>query len=98
MAAIPTRAEFLASTPGSSFVATPVALIDSALREAAQRTSNLYQSTDLAQQAVILRAAILLLRHPKSLPMRQANPDQIFVWEDELKGLQTSGMLGLRVF
>lgn len=80
------------------FNATPVALIDAALTDAAAVTSTLYQSTSLAERAVILRAAILLLMHPKSQNMRLASPDQMFVWERELKALQTSGMTGLRVF
>lgn len=98
MTPVPSRADFLASAYGSQFVSAPAALIDSSLAAAARRTSTYLQSADLIVDHVFLKAAIILLRHPKSHPMRLANPDQLLTWERELKQLQRSGTIGLRTF
>lgn len=98
MTPTPSRASFLASVYGSQFNSAEPALIDSALATAARRTSTYLQSADLITDHVFLKAAIILLRHPKSYPMRLANPDQLLTWERELKLLQRSGTVGLRTF
>jgi hypothetical protein len=95
---VPATADFVASIYGSSFGGMPAPLVASALTSAAKRTGNLYPSDDLAQEAVFMRAAILLLKHPQARALRLANPDQIFVWESELLQHQNSSVMGLRVF
>lgn len=98
MAAVPTRAAFLASVPGRQFVAAPVDLIDAALEEAARETSTLYQSDLLAEKAVFLKAAVSLLRQPSAHKMRLADPTLMTVWEKALRDVQRAGMIGRRVF
>jgi hypothetical protein len=99
MATTPTRAAFLASVPGSMFNAAPVEVIDQALADAAAMTNaSLFQSTALADRHIFLQAAIALLMHPGSLKMRQANPDQVYVWERQLRDAQRSATLGVRTF
>jgi hypothetical protein len=74
-------------------------LVTTKLTEAAARTnSTIYQSAALTAQAVMLRAAILLLRSPFGLKMRSTNPEQQLTWEYELRSLQRSGTIGIRVF
>lgn len=69
------------------------------LEEAAQRTNaTVYQSAALATQAVMLRAAILLIKSPDGRAMRLENPDIVSVWDSELKQLQRAATIGLRVF
>lgn len=95
---VPATLDFVASIYGSSFGGMPPALVASALTSAAARTGNLYPTAELAQEAVFMRAAILLLKHPKARELRLANPDQIFVWESELLQHQNASVMGLRVF
>jgi hypothetical protein len=96
MADVPARATFLARFP--EFNGVDGDLTDLILAEAARRTNeNVFLSTAVCQDAVMLRAATLLLRSPQGAKMRQANPDQIFVWEYELRMLQRANTLGLRV-
>lgn len=97
MATAPTVEAFLTSYP--EFTGATEELVETKLAEAATRTNaGIFQSTALADQAVMLRAAILLLRSPQGLKMRQSNPDQVFVWEYELRALQRSATCGIRVF
>lgn len=99
MANVPSRADFLASPYGSPFNGAPAALIDASLASAARRTSSSVLQTDaLVEDAVFLRAALLLLKHPQGQAMRTANPDQCLIWEKELRQIQRSGTLGIRVF
>jgi hypothetical protein len=92
---IPSVNDFLASYPefaGASTIAIK-------LSEAAARTNaRVYQSAALAAQAVMLRAAILLIKSPDGRAMRLENPDLVSVWDRELKQLQRSATMGLRVF
>jgi hypothetical protein len=91
------NAAFLESYP--EFAGASAALVTAKLREAAERTnSTIYQTAPLTAQAVMLRAAILLLRSPYGLKMRANNPDQSLTWEYELRNLQRSGTIGIRVF
>lgn len=98
MAAVPTRSEFLAHIVGSMFIAVdPPEVIDAALASAARRTSStVYSDDDVLKEAIFLKAGILLLRHPKGFPMRQAAPDQVFVWAEELRDIQRANTIGLR--
>ena len=94
---VPSNASFLAGYP--EFAGATAGLVTAKLTDAAARTNSaFYQTPALTEQAVMLRAAILLLRSPKSLQMRLANPDQTLVWEYELRSLQRSGAVGIRVF
>lgn len=94
---VPTTNSFLVSFP--EFKDASGTLVAAKLKDAAARTNaTVFQSADLAEQAVMLRAAILLLRSPYGLKMRLATPDQMFVWEHELRALQRSGTVGMRVF
>lgn len=97
MAAVPSNATFLASYP--EYNGAPAALVTAKLTEAARRTNaDVYQTGDLAADAVMLRAAVLLTRTSFGYKLRQANPDQVIVWEYELSKLQRSATMGLRVF
>lgn len=97
MATAPTRAAFLAEYP--EFNTATAALIDAKLAAAARRTNaDVYQTEDLATDAVMLRAAVLLMRSPFGKRMRQDNPDQVFTWEYELRMMQKAATMGLRVF
>ena len=92
-----TRAAFLERYP--EFNGTAAALIDAKLAEADRRTNDsMFQTTELAEDATMLRAATLILRSPAGKLMRQANPDQVFTWEYELRLLQRSATMGVRVF
>lgn len=97
MADVPSNATFLAAYP--EFMGASSALITSKLTEAAARTNeNVYQTAALAQYAVLLSAAILLVRSPYGMQMRSENPDQFVVWEYELRRAQRAACIGLRVF
>ena len=93
--AVPTRATFLASYP--EFNGAPAALIDARLAEAARRTNaGIFQTEDLAADAVMLRCACLLLASPYGAKLRSEAPDQVFAWEYQLRALQRSATMGLR--
>ncbi len=99
MAAVPSNASFLASYPEfNSIGASQATLITVKLTEAARRTNaNVFQSTDLAADAVCMRAAILLLASPFGMMMRSEDPEAVFALEWKLRGLQRSATIGLRV-
>lgn len=97
MATSPTSAQFVEAYP--EFAGAPDALVVIKLAQAARRTNaDVYQTADLAADAVMLRAAILLMKTPDARKMRLASPDQIYVWESELRQLQGSATMGLRIF
>lgn len=97
MATAPSNATFLAEYPEFNGIAS--ATITAKLAAAARRTNaDVFQSTDLTTDAVMLRAAVLLLKSPAGRKMRLNNPEQLIVWEVELRDLQKSAVLGLRVF
>jgi hypothetical protein len=97
MADIPTNESFLLEYP--EFEAAPEDLVTKKLEAAARRTNaDVYQTAELANDAVMMRAAILLMRSSHARKMRLASPDQIFVWEGELFAMQRSATMGLRVF
>jgi hypothetical protein len=98
MAAV-TRTEFLERYPEFNTATASAALIDAKLAEADRRTNDaVFPTAELAKDATMLRAATLLLRSPLGKQMRQTNPDQVFTWEYELRMLQRSATMGLRVF
>jgi hypothetical protein len=95
MATAPSVNDFLSSYPEFSGAST----IAVKLSEAAARTNaSVYQSAALATQAVMLRAAILLIKSPDGRAMRLENPTLVSVWDQELKQLQRAATIGLRVF
>lgn len=97
MATAPSNATFIAEYP--EFSGAPAALVTRKLAQAARRTNaDVYQSTDLATDAVMFSAAILLLRSPYGMKMRSEDPEQFLTWEYELKKLQRAATIGLRVF
>ena len=81
------------------FAGAPEALLTARLAEAARRTNaDVFQSEDLATDAVMLAGAILLLRSPAGRKMRTESPEQFLTWEYELRKLQRSATIGLRVW
>jgi len=97
MAVAPDNATFLASYP--EFTGAPAGVLTLKIAEAARRTNeSVYQSAALAQDAVMLQAAILLLRSPSGRKMRTENADQFLTWEYELRKLQRTATIGLRVW
>lgn len=94
---VPVITTFLENYP--EFAGATTTLTTAKLTEAAARTnSKIYQTAQLTEYAVMLRAAILMLRSPYGLKMRLNNPDQSLTWEYELRNLQRSGAIGIRVF
>lgn len=97
MASIPSTSDFLASYP--EFAAAPPAQLAAKLADAAARTNaDVYQTGALATQAVMLRAAILLVKSPDGRAMRLENPEIVTAWDRELKQMQRAACIGLRVF
>lgn len=93
----PTIAEFLVSYP--EFAGAPTAFLQAKLNEAWSRTNAaIYQSPTLASSATMLSTAILMLRSPYGLKMRSENPEQMLVWEYELRKAQRAATIGRRVF
>ncbi len=94
---VPSNATFLAFVP--QFMGVASALITQMLTRAAKRTNaDVFSSTELAEQHVLLLAAELLLCSPAGQAMRSSSPDQAFAWGYERRQLQRSATMGLRVF
>jgi hypothetical protein len=97
VATAPTNAAFLERYP--EYNGAPAALVTARLAEAARRTNEeVFQTDELVTDAVMLRAAVLLLASPHGFKIRAAAPDQAFAWEYTLRQLQRSATQGLRVF
>jgi len=66
----------------------------------ARRTNaEVFQSPELAEDAACLRATLWLIKSPFARKMRNdIGSDQIQIWRDELRDLQRSATMGLRVF
>lgn len=94
----PTYETFVERFP--QFENAPRAFVEAWLAAGARRTNQkVFQSGDLVQDAVMLKAAILLLRAPAAQKMRiNVQPEQGLAWEYELAQLQGSATLGFRVF
>ncbi len=97
MAVAPSNSDFLVRYP--EFAGAPSALVTARLAEAARSTnSTVFQSAELCTDAVMLLGAILLLRSPAGRKMRTESPEQYLTWEYELRKLQRSATIGLRVW
>lgn len=97
MAATISNAAFLADFP--EFNGATAALVTAKIAQAARMTNeDMYQSTDLVNDAIKLKAAHLLILSPYGAKMRSASPDQATVWAGELRKLQRAATLGARVF
>lgn len=100
MATVPSRAAFLAAYPDYNALGVAGGVfIDAKLAEAARSTdATVFQSAELTQDAVLLRAAVLLLASPKGLEMRKRMPDQAAAWEWRLRAMQRTATMGRRAF
>lgn len=97
MADVPSAATLYASYP--EFSGADADLVNAKLAEAARRTNaTVYGTAALAQDAVLLRAAELLILSPYGREMRSENPDQWLAWQVVLRKLQREATMGLRVF
>lgn len=97
MASAPTNASFVARYP--EFNGAGSSLLTEVLAEAARQTNgDVYQTDALATDAVMVKAAQILLLHPYGRKLRVEAPDQVFALEYRLKKLQRSATMGLRVF
>lgn len=94
---VPARSDFLISYP--QFINAPAALVDRKLAESARRTRADFFADDGTQNdAVYLRAAILLAKTPDARKLELIGDDQAMVWQMELYDLQRSAGMGVRVF
>lgn len=74
-------------------------MVTSCIARAARWTNeSVFQSTEQVNDAVKLRAAILLIESPYGREMRSEAPEQMLVFEMRLKRLQRAATMGLRVF
>lgn len=97
MAAVPSNSSFIAAYP--EYLGAPSADVTSALTRAARRTNaDVFATDDLTADAVMLKAAILLLRSKFGYKLRQEQPNTVFGWEIELRQMQGAATMGLRVF
>lgn len=97
MAAVPSNATLLAAFP--EFNGATSALVTQKLTEAARRTrTDSFPSADAAADAVMLRAAILLILSPYGHKMRSENPEQYLAYQMQLRELQRASTMGDRVF
>ncbi len=93
----PSAAAFVAAYP--HFAKAPGALVDSCLAQAARRTSAwLFKDSAETNDAVFLKAAVLLTKHPGARKLELVSDEQAFVWGQELYELQRSAGMGVRVF
>jgi hypothetical protein len=91
MADIVSNATFLEAHP--EFSGATEALVTNAIARAARRTNaTVYQSAELAADAVIL------VLSPYGRKMRSESPEQVLAWEYQLRQLQRQATTGLRVF
>jgi hypothetical protein len=94
---VPPNATFVAQFP--EFTTAPASLLTAHLTAAARRTNaEVFSSPELAEQAVLLRAVINLVKSPFARQMKLVSDDQVFLWHQELRELQRSATMGLRVF
>jgi hypothetical protein len=96
-ATVPSAASFLVNFP--EFSKAPLALVNAKLAEAARRTHPLiYVDDTTAQDAVFLRAAVLLSLSPYARQMKLVDDTAAMVWSAQLYEMQRSATMGLRVF
>ena len=97
MADVVSNAAFLVDYP--EFAGATEALVTAKIAQAARSTNaDVYQSTELCNDAVKLAAAVLLVQSPYGRTMRSEAPEQMLVWDMQLKKLQRRATMGLRVF
>jgi len=74
--------------------------VQTALDDAALSTyADMYGSSALADQAVMLKAAIHLVESPRAREMRVNIPgEQVYTYMSRLQRLQRSAAMGVRVF
>jgi hypothetical protein len=93
----PSNTAFVEAYP--HFSKAPAALVTSCLAQAARRTSAwLFKDEAETTDAVMLKAAVLLTKHPGARKLELVDDSQAFVWGQELLELQRSAGTGLRVF
>jgi hypothetical protein len=93
----PTSAYFLESYP--EFSKAPADLVTRKLAEASRRTSaNVFAPGSEQDDAVCLRAAVLLTLSPYSRKMKLVSDEQAFLWANQLFELQRAATMGIRVF
>jgi hypothetical protein len=93
----PANATFLVDYP--EFSKAPESLVTSKLAQAGRRTNaEVFADAETANDALCLRAAILLYKSPYSRKAKLVSDEQGFVWAQELYELQRSATMGLRVF
>ena len=81
------------------FENAPVELVTSALTSAAARTNDaLFPEVETAETAAYLRAAITLYRSPFAIKMRLNSPESIMLAVEDLRQIQRTATMGLRVF
>lgn len=97
---LPTRADFLVAYPQFNAIASARAtLLDLKIAEAARSTSErVYQNAAVWQDAVFLRAAVLLCATPAGAEMRNSNPEAVAYWEFRLSQMKGTATMGVRVF
>lgn len=93
----PANSVFLVDYP--EFDKAPAALITTKLAQAGRRTNEeVFADSATAQDALMLRAAILLYKSPYARKAKLVSDEQAFVWAQELYELQRGATMGLRVF
>lgn len=97
MDVIPTVTEFKRRFP--EMANAPFDLCTQVLTDAAAETRDRsYPRYDVAVQACLMKAAVLLLESPYGQKMRLEAPEQMLAYEFRLGRKQRSAMMGLRVF
>jgi hypothetical protein len=93
----PTNAAFLVAYP--EFSKAPSALVTSCLARAGRRTvASVFADTDTANDACMLKAAILLFRSPMARELKAVSDESAFGWAAELYEMQRSATMGVRTF
>lgn len=89
---------FLASYPEFAQAETESpGLIQTKLNEATSETNATVMGVR-TERAILVKAAILLLRSPWARSLRLENQDMLTAWERELREMQCAATVGLRVF
>jgi len=92
----PSVSTFLLSYP--EFAKAPSGLVALKLAEAARRTNSAVYGLEQAQDALMLRAAVLLSTSPNARALKLVSDEQAMMWEVQLYEMQRTAAMGLRVF
>lgn len=100
MATVPARADFIARFAEFGEIPSEyTGLVDTVLAEAARATNaDVYPDAAQAQDAVFLKAAVLLSQSPFARKMRLLGEEQTARYEFELYKKQRAATMGLRCF